>query len=123
MATVTIRGITGDDRATQPPVLFRPWLERLEDRATPATLESREPPPISGVDPNTGVNAPIDILGASENGQYILFQSQATDLVDKQISPPLQTNLFWRNVATNETKLVSRYGDDSSFNVPTGFFK
>jgi hypothetical protein len=122
MALVTIRGISGDERA-RPAVGFRPFVERLEDRTVPSTLESRVPPPITGVDPNTGVNASIDILGASENGQYIIFQSQATNLVDKQISPPLQTNIFWRNVATNETKLVSRYGNDPSFGIPANFFK
>jgi len=122
MSLVTIRGISGDQRA-RPAVGFRPQFERLEDRTVPSTLESREPPPLTGVDPNSGVNAPVDILGSSEDGRFILFQSQATNVVDGQISPPLQTNLFWRDTKSNETKLVSRYGDEPSFGVPPTFKK
>ena len=123
MALVTIRGISGDARKARPAVGFRPVVERLEDRAVPSTLESRVPPNLSGIDPNSGVDARIDILGASEDGNYIIFQSQATNLVDGQISPPLQNNIFWRNVSTNETKLVSRFADDPQFGVPPGFVK
>lgn len=101
---------------------FRPGLERLEDRATPALLISDVPANISGSNTNNGsiggtgigVDGTSTIIGTSSDGTYLLIQSQATDFVPNQVTPPGQYNLFWYDTSTSERKLIS------AFDPPTG---
>jgi hypothetical protein len=76
-------------------------LERLEDRSVPATLVTLA---ANGTDP---LNAPVDILATSDDGNFILFQTKATNVVTGQIDPVGTTDLFWRDVGGNRTELLS----------------
>ncbi|CAN5552509.1 hypothetical protein BH11PLA2_BH11PLA2_05540 [soil metagenome] len=77
-------------------------VNHLEDRCTPsATLQD-----VNGSFSGAG-NKPSNLLGQSDDGRYIIFESQATDLVVGQSDIPNTNDLFWRDLQTGETRMVS----------------
>jgi hypothetical protein len=97
--------------------LLRPTVERLEDRDVPASLVSH-PPAIT----TQGVDAPVTILGTSQNGNFVLLQSDATNLAQGQISPPGQTNLFLFTQGSSTVQLISAFPAGGG-GVQAGFVK
>jgi hypothetical protein len=110
---------------------FRPTLERLETREVPdATLVARQPDFTSQTDfLDLPADAPIQVLGTSSNGRYLLLQSKATNLarfvdatgvIRPQVSAPGQNNLFFldrRDDGTNNIKLISAYDPAATFDT------
>lgn len=97
-------------------------VEILEDRVVPAanpTLVSQalKPPTDPGLVIN-GADGPVEILGTDEFGRYILVQSTATNLVDRQVTAPGQTNLYRYDVQVKRFELVSVYAPDPVGNDP-----
>jgi hypothetical protein len=94
---------------------FRPRMETLEDRSVPAvSLVS-----VSS-DGLTGANAPVTILGTSEDGQQILVQSTATNIVPGQIDVPGTMDLFWFNLQTGERRLITAADPGTAGKFPAG---
>jgi hypothetical protein len=90
---------------------FRPRLEILEDRTLPsATL------PVSVSSSGTVMgngSASVDPPAVSANGQYEVFTSNATDLVNGVTTNPNQSfgpgsgyHLYWRNLSNGTTAAV-----------------
>ena len=102
-----------------PTLSFKPRMEALEDRLTPA------PSPIVPVDiisasPTLdgtfrGANAPVDILDVSSDGRTVLVQSKATNLVPGQIDIPDTTDLFY--VQDGNVSLVSAQNGKSTISA------
>ena len=84
------------------PAAFRPALVQLEDRSTPASLLT-----LAASGAFLGANAPVQILGVSDDGQKILAQSTATNLVPGQVDVPDTNDLFYFNRTTGVTALVT----------------
>jgi hypothetical protein len=86
----------------------RPRVELLEDRSTPSVLV----PPAQLVtvsnDRLNGADAPVQVLGTSDDGNFVLVQSAATNLVTGQQDVPGTTDLFWYDRLTGDVRLVSR---------------
>jgi hypothetical protein len=84
-------------------------LERLEDRTLPAvTLVDRNDPSIS---PDFSVPPIIGTVAAlSPNGRYAVFYSSSPFIVPNAPSLGIGNgvDLFWRDLLTGETRLVSR---------------
>jgi hypothetical protein len=84
-------------------------LERLEDRTLPAvTLVDRNDPSIS---PDFSVPPIIGTVAAlSPNGRYAVFYSSSPFIVPNAPSLGVGNgvDLFWRDLLTGETRLVSR---------------
>lgn len=100
MSHVSISGPAGRVR-------FRPGLQDLEDRTVPATLVTT-----SGA--FDGADAPVIVLGTSDDGQQLLLQSTATNLVPGQVDIPNTNDLFYFNRATGERALIT------AFDAPAG---
>src|SRR5262245_11666782 len=82
---------------------FRPALETLEDRSVPtASLVSVAN---SGLD---GADAPVQVLATSDDGNFMILQSTATNLVSGQIDVPGTMDLFWYSRISGKASLVSR---------------
>jgi FG-GAP-like repeat/FG-GAP repeat/WD40-like Beta Propeller Repeat len=109
---------------------FQPRVESLEERAVPdATIvtQQQSQTDTSGTYLPLPADAPVQTIGSSSNGRYLLLQSKATNLISvqnasgtlvPQVSAPGQTNIFWlqRNSdGTNNIKLVSAYDPDPAF--------
>jgi hypothetical protein len=96
---------------------FHPSLEPLEERDVPAALVSH--PPTINVQ---GADAPVTVLGTSQNGNFVLLQSAATNLAQGQISPPGQTNLFLFTQGSGTIQLISAFPAGTG-GVQAGFVK
>ena len=84
--------------AKRPPLCF----DRLEARDVPATLLT------GGDQPGTAASGPSDVILDQDNsGRYLLFASKADNLVAGATGFNGQYNLFWRDLQTGVTKLVS----------------
>jgi hypothetical protein len=88
--------------------IMRPRVERLEDRCTPVVLISPASLVSVANDGLHGADAPVDVLGTSDDGNFLLVQSTATNLVSGQVDVPGTTDLFWYDRTTGTVKLVSR---------------
>ena len=97
----------------RPGLQFTPAVERLEDRAVPATL-------ISTSGALAGANAPVVILGSSDDGQKVLLQSTATNLVTGQIDAPGTIDLFYLDRANGAIQLVTAFGPAPGSGVVPG---
>ena len=78
-------------------------VEALEDRSVPAAS-------LVNVSANGGAptNAGATPLALSANdGRYLIFLSDATDVIAGQVDTPGTTDLFWRDLQTGTTKLIS----------------
>ncbi len=97
---------TGRRRPPAPLIGIR-GPERLESREVPdaSLLSSAATSRLSGI--LAAGNGPSDVIGADALGQTILIQSQATNLVSGQTTPPLQTNLFLYTLVDNQLAMVS----------------
>jgi len=80
---------------------FRPGVETLEDRSVPATLVS------VADDGLNGANAPVTVLGTSNDGNQIIVQSTATNLVPGQIDVPGTMDLFYIDRLGGRRVLIS----------------
>lgn len=95
---------------------FRKWLtvsasarrrllcvEPLEDRATPASLQS------PGVPAGTLASGEVStqLLGTSGDGNAIIFASRASNLVTGATDNNDAFDLFWRDLSTGTTKLIT----------------
>jgi hypothetical protein len=127
MPTITISGRDSADKRTAPNMSFRPNLEMLDDRALPSTVSnliSRQPLDSSGNDPFAGVDAAVEIIGSSDNGNFLLLQTAATNIATDylgtgpQITAPGQINLFWYDVTSAQAKLVTAFDPPAA--VPLG---
>src|SRR5262245_44120361 len=77
-------------------------LDRLDDRTTPsATL----------VDVNNSFlgagNKPSNLLDLSDDGRYVIFESMATDLIPGQQDIPNTNDLFWKDLQTGDTRMIT----------------
>ena len=78
-------------------------VEPLEDRATPATDLLT-----SAYGNASALSTGGELLGASSDGRYVVFQSTAGNVVQNQTNIfANSTNLFWEDTFTGETRLVS----------------
>lgn len=98
MSLVTLPRLRGD-RGTNP--FTRLGLECLESRTVPATLISTD------FTQSSALPADAEVLGASTDGRYIVFQSKATNVIQGQIDQPNTNDIFWQDTATAERRLVS----------------
>ncbi|OWK36092.1 beta strand repeat-containing protein [Fimbriiglobus ruber] len=113
---MTLVSISPGGRGGRP--FFRPVLESLEDRSVPASLISSVPGTSTGAnDTNVGTATTV-ILGTSSDGQELLIQSTANNLVTNQVSNPGQTNLFWFNRSTGQRYLISAFDPPAGSAVP-----
>ena len=87
------------DRRPGSPTRLR--VEALEDRAVPATLTSTD---FTLTSQAGGESA---VVGASDDGRYIIIQSTAADFVEDQIDTEGDVDLFWLDRVTGERFLVS----------------
>ena len=87
------------DRRPGTPARLR--VEALEERAVPATLVS------SDFTLTTQAGGDSAIVGASEDGRYVIVQSAAADFVRDQIDTEGNVDLFWIDRVTGERFLVS----------------
>jgi FG-GAP-like repeat/WD40-like Beta Propeller Repeat len=109
------------EQPTAPPSRLR--LEALESREMPdATIVTRQPStdPLLNIT-NLPADAPVQVLGSSTDGRYLLLQSKATNLVRvqgpagdfrPQVSAPGQNNIFWMDTqgqAGDNIRLISSY--------------
>ncbi len=83
--------------------IFRPTMERLEDRSVPANLLTTA---ANGTDLP---DAPVTVLATSEDGNFVLAQSTATNLVPGQIDVPGTNDLFWFDLTSGTRKLVTAF--------------
>src|SRR5687768_7687077 len=88
-------------RPTRSSITLRSGLEQLEDRSVPATLLSSSSNLIDGAD------AAVTVLGTSDDGQVVLAQSTATNLVTGQIDVPGTNDLFVFNLRAGTRHLVT----------------
>ncbi len=93
---------------------FRTAIEQLEDRAVPANLISY------GAGTQEGADAQVVVLGTSDDGNYLLLQSTATNLVANQIDSPESNDLFWFDQTTGVRKLVSAFDPPAGSTIPAG---
>lgn len=74
-------------------------------------LEDRVTPSASLVDINNSFlgagDRPANILGMSDNGRYILFESKATNLITGQQDIPDTNDLFWKDLQTGDTRMIT----------------
>jgi hypothetical protein len=96
-------------------------VEQLEAREVPATLVSQVPATSTSFSLQ-GVDAPVSVLGTSQNGNFVLLQSAATNLAQGQISPPGQTNLFLFTQGGGTIQLISAFPPGQG-GVQAGFVK
>ncbi len=82
---------------------FRPAVERLEDRTVPASLISSTGNAFAGAD------APVELLGVSDDGAALLVQSTATNLVAGQADVPGTNDLFYFNRSTGQRTLITAF--------------
>lgn len=87
-------------------------LEALESRLVPATLLTPGLPSGTVADGES-----LNIFGLSDDGSVILFSSQANNLVAGVTDGNGQTDLFWRDLTTGTTLLVT----GKPGNVAVGF--
>jgi hypothetical protein len=77
-------------------------LDALDERMVPsATLQD-----VNGSFSAAG-NRPSTILSQSDDGRYIIFESKSTNLVVGQSDVPETNDLFWRDLQTGETLMVT----------------
>ena len=96
-------GATPPRSPRRPAARPRLGLERLESRENPATDILTTPFGNAFPVPEGG-----EIVGASDDGRYVIFQSSATNVIQGQINPiPGATNLFWQDTFTGQRRLVS----------------
>lgn len=76
-------------------------IESLEDRAVPASLQSTD---FTLAFPSNGDSA---IVGASEDGRYVIIQSTASNFIEDQIDTEGDMDLFWVDRQTGVRRLVS----------------
>jgi hypothetical protein len=119
---MAVKSFSRNDRTGRPvsPLTFRPLVERLEERTVPSTLVTRVPPSPSGIDPLIGGDDSSVILGSSDDGRFVLIQSLATNLIQNQVSPPGQTNLFHLDRVANKITLVSAFDPTGSSKFTAG---
>jgi len=113
MSFVTFPRAPRDGRP-QRSIPFRPAVELLEDRSVPATLIS------NGDNTQEGADAPVVVLGASEDGNYLLLQSTATNLVPNQIDSPGSVDLFWFDQTTGTRRLITAFDPPATSSVLAG---
>ncbi|MGL6074693.1 MAG: FG-GAP repeat domain-containing protein [Fimbriiglobus sp.] len=110
-------------RSDAPVMTAQLRVETLEAREVPdATIVTRQP----STDPLLNItdlpaDAPVQVLGSSTDGRYLLLQSKATNLVRvqgpagdfrPQVSAPGQNNIFWMDTqgqAGDSIRLISSY--------------
>jgi hypothetical protein len=95
---------------------FRPRLEILEDRTLPSATPISATLPVSVASSGTVMGngyASVDPPAVSANGQYEVFTSNATDLVNGVTTNPNQSSgpgsgyhLYWRNLSNGTTAAV-----------------
>ena len=88
------------------PLPPRPALELLEDRCLPSTLQAISLPPANQPPSNTAAGA-SDSPSVSANGQYVAFESKASNLVPGQTGTVDVLNVYLRDTVHNTTILVS----------------
>lgn len=88
-----------DRRPAKRPSLL---VDRLEDRWNPAASLVDQ----SFLLPSAG-NQPSELIAASTDGRYVLFQSKATDLIVNQQDLPDTNDLFWKDLLTGQIKMVT----------------
>ncbi|MGL4423680.1 MAG: FG-GAP-like repeat-containing protein [Gemmataceae bacterium] len=88
---------------TAAPTAGRLRLETLEERATPATLIT------PGQTTGTAADADVsdEILAISADGKSVLFASKAANIVTGATDNNADFDLFWRDLSTNTTKLIT----------------
>ena len=102
MSLVTLSRGGRDGRPPRPG--FRPGVEPLEDRSVPASLVS------AAADGLSGANAPVTVLGTSDDGGAIVVQSTATNLVPGQNDVPGTLDLFLLNRAGSGRSMITVQG-------------
>ncbi|HET6572450.1 MAG TPA: VCBS repeat-containing protein [Fimbriiglobus sp.] len=81
---------------------FRPVVEALEARSVPAASL------VSVADDGlSGANAPVTLLGTSDDGGAILVQSTATNIVPGQNDVPGTLDLFWISRTSGQRALIT----------------
>lgn len=122
MPAVKFTSGSSDQLARKRGFMFQPRLEQLDDRLAPAivsNLISREVDDSAGNNPFRGVDADVQVLGASDDGNFLLLQTAATNISKDyfggpQISAPGQVNLFRYNVTSGSAEMIS------AFKAPAG---
>jgi len=77
-------------------------FDRLDDRIVPAASVFDLDSSFQGT-----ANRPTNILGMSDDSRYVIFESKATNVVVGQQDLPETNDLFWRDLFTNETRMVT----------------
>ncbi len=111
MPFATIKRWLRDSRTPRTPRPMGLTVDRLDDRIVPAA---------SLFDLNNSflgsANQPSNILGQSDDGRYVIFESKATDLVVGQVDIPGTNDLFWRDLQTGDTRMVTALPQITSTN-------
>ena len=114
MSLVTISRTPKSGESHKPDASFRLRMERLEDRDNPAATL------VSSTSAFDGANAAVQVLATSDDGQQILVQSTATNLIPGQVDVPGTNDLFYFNFTNGQRSLVSAAAPSAQLNVLQG---
>ena len=114
MSLVTISRTPKSGEPHKPDASFRLRMERLEDRDNPAATL------VSSTSAFDGANAAVQILAASDDGQEILVQSTATNLIPGQVDVPGTNDLFYFNFTNGQRSLITAAAPSAALGVTIG---
>ncbi len=114
MSLVTISRTPKSGEPHKPDASFRLRMERLEDRDNPAATL------VSSTSAFDGANAPVQVLATSDDGQEILVQSTATNLIPGQVDVPGTNDLFYFNFTNGQRSLITAAAPSAALGVTIG---